>query len=100
MDHSEYFQIERVEETHFWYRAMEALALDTIQRAYPAGCGRILDVGCGPGGMTQKLARCGQVTGIDIHPTAHAIARSRVNQLIMGDTCLLPLAGDQCSVSP
>ena len=95
MDDSEYYQIDRVEETHFWYRAMEQLALDTIQAAYPGGSGMILDAGCGPGGMTQRLSRFGQVVGIDIHPTAHVLARRRVDavrpSMIMGDVCALPL---------
>ena len=95
MDDLEYYHIESVEEIHFWYRAMEQLALDTIQAAFPGGSGMILDAGCGPGGMTQKLSRFGQVVGIDIHPTAHALARRRVDAvrpaLIMGDVCALPL---------
>ncbi len=98
MDDSEYYQIDRVEETHFWYRAMEQLALETIQAAYPGGSGMILDAGCGPGGMTQRLSRFGQVVGIDIHPTAHVLARRRVDavrpSMIMGDVCALPLPAE------
>src|SRR5437870_9740293 len=38
---------------------------------------RILDVGCGPGWYTDKVARFGQVTGMDLSEEAIAMARSR-----------------------
>jgi SAM-dependent methyltransferase len=39
----------------------------------------VLDVGCGPGWLSEFLARCGySVTGIDISPDMIEIARSRV----------------------
>jgi SAM-dependent methyltransferase len=40
---------------------------------------QILDVGCGPGWLSEFLARCGYwVTGVDISPDMVAIARERV----------------------
>jgi SAM-dependent methyltransferase len=43
---------------------------------------RILDVGCGPGWLSEFLVRCGyQVTGIDISEDMVAIARERVDAI-------------------
>jgi SAM-dependent methyltransferase len=42
----------------------------------------VLDVGCGPGWLSEWLARCGyQVTGIDVSEDMIAIARQRVEAL-------------------
>jgi len=42
----------------------------------------VLDVGCGPGWLSELLARCGySVTGIDISPDMVEIARERVDAL-------------------
>jgi len=44
-------------------------------------CGRVLDLGCGPGLYTQRLARLGHVcTGIDFSPASIAYARSQATQ--------------------
>jgi SAM-dependent methyltransferase len=43
---------------------------------------QVLDVGCGPGWLTEFLARCGySVTGVDISPDMVEIARERVAAL-------------------
>jgi SAM-dependent methyltransferase len=43
---------------------------------------RILDVGCGPGWLSEMLARCGyQVTGIDISPHMVRIAEERISNI-------------------
>ena len=42
----------------------------------------VLDVGCGPGWLSELLARCGySVTGIDISPDMVEIARERIAAL-------------------
>ncbi len=38
---------------------------------------RILDAGCGPGGMLTRLARFGRPIGVDFHPLALAYAQGR-----------------------
>jgi SAM-dependent methyltransferase len=44
---------------------------------------RILDVGCGPGWMSEFLVRCGyQVTGVDISEDMVAIARGRIEAIV------------------
>jgi SAM-dependent methyltransferase len=72
-----------------------------ILEAVPAGCGPVIDVGCGDGLLVRKLAtRCASVTGIDRDPPILARARaatpasSNVTYL-EGDflACPLPDAG-------
>jgi SAM-dependent methyltransferase len=44
----------------------------------PAGCRRALEVGCGMGGFTRRLAgRAAQVTAIDLSPGSVRVARER-----------------------
>ena len=48
-----------------------------VLAAMPGGCERALDVGCGDGLLTRKLAlRCGASTGIDVDPAMAAAARA------------------------
>jgi SAM-dependent methyltransferase len=43
---------------------------------------QVLDVGCGPGWLSELLARCGYwVTGVDISPDMVEIARQRVDAI-------------------
>ena len=43
---------------------------------------QVLDVGCGPGWLSEFLARCGYwVTGVDISPDMVEIARTRVDEI-------------------
>jgi SAM-dependent methyltransferase len=43
---------------------------------------QVLDVGCGPGWMSEFLTRCGYwVTGVDISPDMTEIARTRVEEI-------------------
>ena len=49
----------------------------TLIKKHIKGYPRILDVGCGKGEFTSRLAEMGQVTGIDVSPTAIEKARER-----------------------
>jgi ubiquinone/menaquinone biosynthesis C-methylase UbiE len=54
----------------------EAKATDVIREMLPLAGRRVLDVGCGDGGLTRAMARAGAVaTGIDISETRLADAR-------------------------
>ncbi len=62
-------------------------------RAHLAG-GRLLDVGCSTGAFLETARRCFDVTGIEIEPTAAALARSRGQRVVTGTlTDLRPPAG-------
>src|SRR5262245_47667683 len=81
MELSEYDNIAQLEEKHWWYQGMAAISLSLLA-AHAAPLGnrsrlRILDAGCGPGGMLSQLARWGRSIGIDFHPLACTYAKSR-----------------------
>jgi len=53
-------------ERHWWWRAREAAILEVLHAQQPPqGWRRILDVGCGDGLFFEKLARFGEVEGIE-----------------------------------
>ncbi|MEI7445062.1 MAG: class I SAM-dependent methyltransferase [Burkholderiales bacterium] len=72
--------MDAVEERLWWYRALHARLLDALADAGPAGRGRLLDAGCGTGGLLARLrARpaSGPVVGLDAFGPAAARARSK-----------------------
>jgi SAM-dependent methyltransferase len=54
-------------ESHWWFRAREALIIKFLRRKQPPGGWRtILDVGCGDGLFFRELAQFGDVEGIEL----------------------------------
>lgn len=75
MEPSEYDNIARLEDRHWWYRGMAAISLNFLTSVPPSRKQlRILDAGCGPGGMLRHLAAVGLPFGIDLHSLALAYA--------------------------
>jgi len=70
-----------LEERHWWYVARRAIVLDTAETWLPTGTGaatpRILDYGCGTGRNLVALAQLGDAYGLEPHPRAVELARSR-----------------------
>jgi SAM-dependent methyltransferase len=64
------------EATHWWYAARRQIVLDLLRRGLgtPDGTLRLLDIGCGAGGLLPYLAQFGAVTGVDPSPGAVAHA--------------------------
>lgn len=86
MDPSEYDNIARLEARHWWYRGMAAISLNFLRRAFDDGAKRaaaregefrLLDAGCGPGGMLTRLSALGRPFGVDLHPLALAHASGK-----------------------
>lgn len=72
MEPEEYGTIAALEDRHWWYVGMRALAAGLLRQLSGAASrpGRVLDAGCGPGGGLRWLGEFGAVTGFDLHPRA------------------------------
>jgi SAM-dependent methyltransferase len=70
-----------IEETHWWFRARRRIVQGLIHELLPPNTGKkILDVGCGTGGMTAYLSGDYAMTGIDPAEEAISFARTRFPQ--------------------
>lgn len=117
MEANEYATLFAQEEEFWWYRGLRRLVEErTRETLVPvtaagdhgndrggdddrSGTGRrprrILDAGCGTGGMLTRLARQGEVTGMDFSPLALGFARRRdVGPLLRGSVEQLPFQGE------
>jgi SAM-dependent methyltransferase len=78
VDETAYRQFVELEQSHFWLVSRRAIFFDLIERAVgPRRDLRILDVGCGAGGMLAPLSRYGDVAGIELSEEMVAICRAR-----------------------
>lgn len=75
----EYEKMARVEQEHWWYRALHHLVLDSILKNTSRTDIPILDAGCGTGGLMLFLRQKGytRVKGFDLSPHAVEICRGR-----------------------
>ena len=85
MEPDAYIQMQRIEDTHWWFVGRRENMRETLTRAgLPNPC-RILDVGCGTGGNLPMLSAFGDVTGIEMNTIAHGAAKARgIGRVILG----------------
>jgi SAM-dependent methyltransferase len=80
LDH-EYDTMREVEDTYWWYQALRGYVAAEIKRLPLAGGpGRLLDAGCGTGGMMDRLRQTipqWEITGLDFSPRAVDFTRRR-----------------------
>lgn len=91
MDKEQYEILYRLEGSHWWYLGMQHIVDSMIKKYLDLSRSyRILDAGCGTGGMMQYLRRFGPVAGVDIadealdhckHRHLSRIARGSVEHL-------------------
>jgi SAM-dependent methyltransferase len=76
-----------VEGTHWWYRALHQRVLEGIRRCRKSDDARILDAGCGTGGLMAFLQNRGyrNLSGFDLSPYAVEICRDKGLSVKRGD---------------
>lgn len=80
MEAEEYRKLAAVEDAMWYFRALHAHVGRELRAYVPAGPARILDAGCGTGGLIRRLAPLQpdwRWTGVDVSPLACALARER-----------------------
>lgn len=94
MEASEYIVMAAVEDRHWWYGGMRAIAAALLDEVYTGQAKlRVLDAGCGTGANVRFLQRYGQVYGIDLAAEALELAGPCVpGQLARASVLQLPFA--------
>lgn len=86
MDPAAYRQFVELEERHFWFVGRRRIFCALLDRHLGPGTGRrVLDVGCGAGGLLGPLARYGDVVGVDMEPEMVELCRRRGFAARVGD---------------
>lgn len=85
-------QFVELERTHFWFVGRRRIFFHLLDLELAGRSGmRIVDVGCGAGGMLEPLARYGEVTGIDSQPELVELCRERgFPNVLVGSAYELP----------
>ncbi len=83
----EYSTMAGAEGSHWWYRALHTLVLNAIGEKTGDKSVRILDAGCGTGGLVSFLSSHGytDITGFDVSETAVQLAASKAPQVFQLD---------------
>src|SRR3954454_11811833 len=94
MEASFYDRYDVLEETHWWFAGRRTILARAIAMSVPQQAGnRILEVGCGTGGVLKVLGGFGTAFGLDSSHAALMHARRRAgSELVCGDSCQLPFA--------
>jgi SAM-dependent methyltransferase len=77
MEKKQYHTLRDVEDAHWWFRSLNELAVGWIRGVEARGRPRVLDAGCGTGGLLARLAEFADVEGLDASDAAVELARAR-----------------------
>lgn len=92
MKNSAYHQMYQFEDGHWWFTAKKRYIHLVLTSLYGKTSNqiKILDYGCGTGGVTKNLERWGNVVGIEKNPTAVKYARKRNVKVLLVNSKKLP----------
>lgn len=99
MQPDEYRRMAAVEDSMWYYRALHRHVGRSLARAGLPPDARVLDAGCGTGGLLRRLGAAHptwRLTGIDVSPLACALARARTPAAVVeGSVAALPFGPAQ-----
>lgn len=102
MNPAEYERMYRLEDWYWWFVARRAAAVQFLKDHAPEERPlRILDAGCGTGGLLDVLSQWpdAEVTGVDFAPEALSFCRQRGHSRLVGsDLTVLPFRSDSFEV--
>jgi SAM-dependent methyltransferase len=94
MQLDEYRKLADVEDRMWYFRALNRRVAYWLGRVLPAQPARVLDAGCGTGGLIKSLRSTNaawQITGLDFMPLACELARARTGaEVVQGSVTALP----------
>jgi len=92
MHPEEFREMQAIEESHFWFAGKRLLLHALLDRAGGAR-GRMLDVGCGTGGILLSLAGDADVVGLDSDALPLRFCRDKgLREVVQGSALALPFA--------
>jgi len=77
LQESEYLNIYRNEDTHWWYQGTHSLIVTSIKKFLPTEDIWICDAGCGTGGLLKRLKREGFLNSYGFDSSPYAIEQLR-----------------------
>ena len=100
MESAEYETMFRVEETHWWYRALHQFIFQTLGHELPDWRTKtILDAGCGTGAILKRLGSPDRNVGIDLASEAISFCQKRgLANVQQADIAALPYADNSFDV--
>lgn len=97
MKPDEYRKMAEVEDSMWYYRGLHGQVYARL-RAAAGGKGRMLDAGCGTGGLLRYFAQRApdwRLVGLDLFPEACALARERTSaEIVQASVLQLPFAAE------
>ena len=94
MDRIAYASFAQLEDSHFWFVSRRRIFFDLLDRALAGQRGlRVLEIGCGAGGLLGPLQRYGAVHGLDVDREYVAFCKERgFDRVLCGSGYELPFA--------
>jgi ubiquinone/menaquinone biosynthesis C-methylase UbiE len=95
MEPEEYEKMYVLEDTHWWFLGKRAFAKTFLGMVSKREDSKILDVGCGTGGMNALLQDYGNFYGIDLSPNAVRWASKRgIRNIAFGSALSIPFSNE------